>query len=66
MARPLAGPGHPYLRPVAEDGDRVSVLIAVLCADVREAAQHGLITRAESEELLARLAIVVDQAVGGR
>jgi hypothetical protein len=64
MARPLAGPGHPYLRPVTGDGDRASVLIAVLCADVRDAAQQGVITQAESEELLARLATVVDQAVG--
>ncbi|MCE0763615.1 hypothetical protein LWC35_11970 [Pseudonocardia kujensis] len=66
MARPLDGPGHSYLRPVADGGDPASVLTAVLCADVREAAELGLITLAESEELLARLATVVDQAVGGR
>src|SRR5437763_284923 len=65
MAQPLAGPGDPYLRPVAEDGDRAGVLIAGLCADHAEAVAHGRLTpeegAARGEAAAARGAELLDE-----
>jgi len=80
MAQPAGEPGPPFLRPVVpvrdrresaraaptEVGDRAGVLVAVLQAEVEAAVDRGVVTRGEAQEVLARLAIVVDQAVHGR
>lgn len=78
MTRALGAAGPRYLWPVVDSdqhrparlrlevGDPVAMLIAALRAEVEAAADKGVITRGESDELLARLTIVVDQAVGGR
>ncbi|WP_233899203.1 MULTISPECIES: hypothetical protein [Pseudonocardia] len=50
----------------ARVGDRAGVLLAVLRAEVEAAVDRGVVTRGEGQEVLARLAIVVDQAVHGR
>ncbi|MFC5949035.1 hypothetical protein ACFQH9_12210 [Pseudonocardia lutea] len=80
MAQPAGEPGPPFLRPVmpmdgrrgsaraapTEVGDRAGVLVALLQAEVEAAVDRGVVTQGEAEEVLARLAIVVDQAVHGR
>lgn len=75
MAQPLADtePRNPRpLGPVDRPdlgrsvGDRADALLTVLRDDVLEAARGGVITSGEATELLARLAVVVDQAVRGR
>ncbi|AEA28104.1 hypothetical protein ACFQ34_16765 [Pseudonocardia benzenivorans] len=78
MAQPAGEPGPLFLRSVsagrpgtggvvsARVGDRAGVLLAVLRAEVEAAVDRGVVTRGEGQEVLARLAIVVDQAVHGR
>ena len=51
MAQPVREPGPWFLRPV------------VLQADVEVTVDRGVVTRGEAQGVLARLAIVVDQAV---
>ena len=46
--------------------DRAGAVVAVLREDISRAVRHGLLTRGESAELIARLSTVVDQAVGPR
>ncbi|MCE3555454.1 hypothetical protein LWC33_28910 [Pseudonocardia sp. RS11V-5] len=80
MAQPAGDPGLPFLRPVipagsrrksgraapTEVGDPAGVLLAMLRAEVEAAVDRRVVTRGEAQEVLARLAIVVDQAVHGR
>ena len=77
MAQPVGEPGPRFLRPVVSGADRwgpgrasrtelddpAGVLLATLRAEVEAAVDRGVITRGEAQEVLARLAIVVDQAV---
>lgn len=47
-------------------GDRAGALLCGLQAEVEAAVARGVVTEGEGREVLARLAIVVDQAVHGR
>ncbi|RTL69616.1 MAG: hypothetical protein EKK42_05740 [Pseudonocardiaceae bacterium] len=77
MAQPAGEPGPVFLRPVVRRprpvratpgpvGDRAGALLCGLQAEVEAAVARGVITPGEGQEVLARLAIVVDQAVHGR
>ncbi|GEL21177.1 hypothetical protein PSU4_01310 [Pseudonocardia sulfidoxydans NBRC 16205] len=79
MAQPAGEPGPVFLRPVVRVarphpprpapglvGDRAGALLCRLQAEIEAAVDRGVVTRGEGQEVLARLAIVVDQAVHGR
>jgi hypothetical protein len=64
--RPTAGiPGRRVaLAPVpSERALWVEELMTLLRAEVRAAARRGVISAADSEQLLARLGLVIDQAL---
>ncbi|MBN9110878.1 MAG: hypothetical protein J0I34_19120 [Pseudonocardia sp.] len=79
MAQPAGEPGPVFLRPVVRvarprpvratpgpGADRAGALLCGLQSEVEAAVARGVITPGEGQEVLARLAIVVDQAVHGR
>ncbi|TWF75469.1 hypothetical protein FHX44_111353 [Pseudonocardia hierapolitana] len=67
--RPTAGipGGRVAFAPVpSEQALWVEELMAFLRAEVRAAARGGVISAADSEQLLARLGLVIDQALTPR
>jgi hypothetical protein len=51
------------MRPAAQPTAWVDELVGLLRSEVDEAARRGLITAAESEQLVARLVLVIEQGM---
>ncbi|HEY8532277.1 MAG TPA: hypothetical protein VIL44_00125 [Micromonospora sp.] len=65
--KPTTGfPGSVALAPIPEQTRWAEELMALLRAQVGTAARHGVISAADSEQLLARLGLVIDQALTPR
>jgi hypothetical protein len=68
ILRPVVRAARPRTEQAAPAlvGDRAGALLSCLETEVEAAVARGVLTRGEGQEVLARLAIVVDQAVDGR
>jgi hypothetical protein len=51
------------MRPAAQPSAWVDELVGLLRSEVDDAARRGLITAAESEQLVARLVLVIEQGL---
>jgi len=51
------------MRPTAQPSAWVDELVGLLRSEVDDAARRGLITAAESEQLVARLVLVIEQGL---
>jgi hypothetical protein len=64
---PTRGSPRPGLRTPPDCAERaywVQALTARLAWEMGEAVRHGVLSKYEAEQLLARLTVVVDQALG--